>query len=112
MSKGALWHTKLIKGDPINVGDRQFVPVVKVRSALRRQVTFGTNQSSGGGGGLVWLQPVAVIERRTDGSEEQIPIPDPTWTVMRGMLIGAMVLPILHLFFASLAFLWGRRQAK
>jgi hypothetical protein len=104
-----LWKTELIEGDPIQVGQRQLIPVVKVRSIVRRRVTFGTQTASGGGGGLVWLQPLAVIERRSDGSEERFPIPDEAGMAIRGMLLGALALPILYLFIAGLAFLWRRR---
>lgn len=108
----APWKAELIEGDPIQARERWLIPVVKVRSIVRRQVTFGTEASSGGGGGLVWLKPVAVIERQPDGSEEQIPIVDETGIAIRGMLIGALVLPVLYLFIASFAFFWRRSRAK
>ena len=106
------WKTELIEGEPIQVGQRQLIPIVRMRSTVRRQVTFGTQESSGGGGGLVWLQPVAVIERRPDGSEEHIAILDETGTAIKGMLIGALTLPLLYLLVASLVFLWRHRSAK
>lgn len=112
MSQKRLWQTEFIEGDPIKVGQREFVPVVKVRSLLRRQVTFGTEASNGGGGGLIWLQPVSVIERGPDGTEERIPINDETGMAIQWMLIGALVLPTLYLFIASLAFLWRRSRLK
>ena len=112
MGEIAPWKTELIEGDPIQVGGRELVPIVKVRSIVRRQVTFGTAASSGGGGGLVWLKPVAVIERRPDGSEERFSIVDETAVAIRGMLIGALLLPVLYLFVASLSFLWRRSRAK
>jgi uncharacterized spore protein YtfJ len=107
---GQPWTTKLMEGDPIQVGQRQLIPVVKVRSIIRRQVTFGTASSGGGGGGLVWLQPVAVIERWSDGSEECIAIPDETWTAIKSMLIGALALPIIYVVVASLAFVWRKSR--
>jgi hypothetical protein len=106
------WKTELIKGEPIQVGQRQLIPVVRMRSTVRRQVTFGTQESSGGGGGLVWLQPVAVIERRPDGSEGHIPIIDASGMAIKGMLIGALALPLLYLFVVSLVFIWRHGSAK
>ena len=106
------WKSELIEGNPIQVGKRELIPIVKVRSMIRRRVTFGTEGASGGAGGLVWLQPVAVIERRSDGSEERISISDGTGAAIGGMLIGALALPILYLFVASLALLWRRRRGK
>lgn len=109
MGGSPLWKTELIRGDPLHVGERQLIPIVKVRSIVRRRVTFGTHASNGAGGGLVWLQPVAVIERRSDGSEERFPIPDEAGMAIRMMLLGALALPILYLFIAGLAWLWRRR---
>lgn len=106
------WKTELVEGHPIQVGQRQLIPVVKVRSTTQRQVTFGTGASRSSGGGLVWLQPAAIIERRPDGSEERIPIPDETWMAIKGMLIGALALPILYLVIATWAFWARRRPAK
>ena len=91
------WTTELVEGEPIQVGERELIPLVRVRSIIRRQVTFGTEASNGGGGGLVWLQPTAVIERRPDGSQEQFPVLDHTWIAIKGMLLGALGLPILYL---------------
>ena len=117
MSVGTLreiapWKTELIEGEPVQVGERQLVPVVKMRSLIRRQATFGTDGSGGGGGGLVWLQPEAIVERRPDGTEERFSITDETGTAIRGMLIGAMVLPIVYAFVVSLALLWRRSRSK
>jgi hypothetical protein len=106
------WKTELIEGDFIRVDQRQLAPVVKMQSVIQRQVTFGTEGSSGRGGGMVWLQPVAVIERHPDGSEQRIPITDVTRTAIQGMLLGALTLPVLYLFFAGLAFVWRRRHAN
>lgn len=106
------WKTELIEGDPIQVGERQLIPVVRMRSLIQRQVTFGTESSSGRGGGLVWLQPVAVIERWPDGSEQRVSISDETGTVIKGMLIGALFLPIVYLLFTFMAFLWRHRSGE
>ena len=106
------WKTEIIKGDPIQVGERQLIPVVKMRSLIRRQVTFGTESSNGGGGGVVWLQPVAVIERQDDGPDLRVPISAETGTAIKGMLIGALSLPALYLFCASVAFVWRRLRAR
>ena len=100
------WAVKLVEGDPIMVGRRELIPVVRVRSILRRQVTFGTASSGGNGSGVVWLQPVEVIERLPDGSQRRIAIPDTSGTIAKGMLIGALALPALCLVIVSLKLLW------
>ncbi len=106
------YKTELIEGDPIQIGQRQLVPVVKMRSFIRRQVTFGTEASNGRGGGLVWLQPTAVIERRIDGSEERIRVLDQTGAAIQRMLIGALALPIFYLVIVILMLLWRHRSTK
>ena len=112
MREGSPWYSELIEGDPKQVGQRQLIPVVKVWSIVRRRVTFGIQGSNGGGIGLVWMQPIAMIDRRPDGSEERVPIPDATGTAIKGMLIGALALPILYLCIANSTFLWRHRRAK
>lgn len=107
MKRQQPWATKLVNGQPIKVGQRELIPVVRMRSIMRREVTFGTKASRGRGGGLVWLQPVAVIVRQPDGSDEQyVTIPDETGTAIEGMLMAALALPALYLLVASLMFLW------
>jgi hypothetical protein len=106
------YKTEVIEGDPIQIGQRQLIPVAKMRSVIRRQVTFGTEASNGRGGGLVWLQPTAVIERRLDGTEERIPIADETGAAIQRMLIGALALPILYLAIVVLMFVWRHRSTK
>ena len=106
------WQTKVIEGEPIQVDGRELVPIVKARSAMRRGVTFGTHNASGHGGGIVWLKPVAVIERRPDGSEHRIAILDLTGEAIRGMLIGIAIVPILYLVVAILASLWRKARAS
>ena len=113
MKQGQPWRTDVVEGQPIKVGARELIPVVKVRSIVRRQVTFGTEQSSGGGGGLVWLQPVAMIQRHPDGEEERLTISDQTWMAIKGMLSSVLALPILYFIVAGAAFLWRKsRHAK
>jgi len=103
MREATPWRTDILEGDSYHIGQRELIPLVKVRSIIRRQVTFGTQSSSGYGGGLVWLKPVAVIERKPDGSEHRIAVIDETGTVIKGMLIGALTLPIIYAIVAGLA---------
>jgi hypothetical protein len=110
--RGALpWKTDILEGDSYQIGQRELIPVVKMRSIIRRQVTFGTHNSSGYGGGLVWLKPLAVIERKPDGSEHCIAVVDETGTAITGMLIGALALPIIYAIVAGLASIWRRQRA-
>lgn len=111
MSEALPWRTDILEGDSYHIGDRELIPVVKMRSIIRRQVTFGTHNSSGYGGGLVWLQPSAMIERKPDGSEHYIAVVDETGVAIKGMLVGALVLPLTYAIVAGLACIWRRRRA-
>ncbi len=104
------WDTQLVEGKPIRIGSHELIPVVKRRSALRRRVTFGTHNSNGGGGGVVWLQPAHLVVRRPDGSTEQMPIFDVTGETIQKMLMGALMLPIIYLVVAILMFARRRRR--
>jgi hypothetical protein len=105
------WHTQLIEGAPLKVGQREYIPQVLARSIIRRRVTFGTQASYGRGGALVWLQPLAVIERRPDGSQQRIVIPDETNQALKMMFLGALALPVLYVLVVTLVCLWRRSQS-
>ncbi len=111
MKRQKPWHNQLIEGAPIQVGEREYIPQVMARSIIRRRVTFGTQASNGRGGGLVWLQPLAVIERRPDGSEQRIVITDETHQALKAMLMGALTLPILYIIVAIFMFVWRRARS-
>jgi uncharacterized spore protein YtfJ len=110
MKQGQPWRTDIVEGQPIKVGTGELIPVVKVRSIVRRGVTFGTQASRGSGGGLIWLQPLAVIERHPDGSERRIPIRDGSGEVIKTMLVGALALPVLYLLVVAFMFLWRKSR--
>lgn len=103
------WTVEEIAGDPVELHGREFIPLVKRTARIWRRLTFGTHRSETRGGGLVWLQPVALIERRPDGGERRIPIPDPTRAALGGMLAGALALPLIFLLVTVLVFGLRRR---
>jgi hypothetical protein len=111
MQRQQPWHTQLIEGEPIQVGQREYIPQVLARSIIQRRVTFGTQASFGRGGALVWLQPLAVIERRPDGSQQRIVIPDETNQALKMMLLGALALPVLYALVATFLCLWRRTRS-
>lgn len=110
MKQGQPWRTDVVEGQPIKVGARELIPVVKVRSIVRRGVTFGTQASRGSGGGLIWLQPLAVIERHADGSERRIAIRDESGEALKAMLVGALALPVFYLVVVAFMFLWRKSR--
>ena len=109
MTQTRPWSTQVFEGEPIQVGRRQLIPVVKMRSVVRRQITFGTNSAQGSGAGFVWMQPVAVIEQRADGSQQRISIVDQNAAAVQGLLISALALPLLYVVVLVLKSLWRRQ---
>ncbi|MCP4540504.1 MAG: hypothetical protein GY832_25485 [Chloroflexi bacterium] len=88
--------TKIIKGEPIHVGERELVPLVRVTTYARRQAVVGSRQLSGQGWGFVHMHPVAILERR-NGRERRIPIQDTTTQWLSGLLLAAFIIPMLLL---------------
>ncbi|MBI3975672.1 MAG: hypothetical protein HY334_04700 [Armatimonadetes bacterium] len=72
---------RTLAGDPIPVGDREIVPIVRVTGIGRMQPGRG----DGMGGGLLRAVPIAAIERRGD-LERRIVIRDATGEALRGIV--------------------------
>jgi len=89
-----LWHTEMIEGSPIPVGEKTLTPVARVVSFGRRQATVGTRGMGGYGGGLVWIKPVAVVEHSPDGTR-RLPIPDATGAALLRLFTVALLIPLV-----------------
>jgi len=99
---------KTVRGTPIQVYGRTFVPVARVISLVRHRATVRKTGYGAAGGGAVWVKPLAVVEH--DGGEAHtMLIPNVTATVLREMAIVALVLPMLCLAVVSLA-RWMRNR--
>jgi hypothetical protein len=68
--------------------------VVRVSAYVRRRVLVGGERLAGHGQGFVHLQPVAVVEQDGDG-ERLIPIHDRTAQILSGLLLAAIVIPLV-----------------
>jgi uncharacterized spore protein YtfJ len=86
--------SEVIEGEPIYVEGRELVPVVQVTTYARRRAFVGTNRLAGQGRGFVRLRPVAVLERGNMG-ERRIPIQDRTTQMFGGLLLAALIIPLL-----------------
>ena len=86
--------TKIIEGEPIRVGERELVPLLRVTTYARRRAFVGFDRLAGQGGGFVHLRPVAVLERHK-GRERRIPIKDQTAQALSGLLLAAFIIPLL-----------------
>jgi hypothetical protein len=86
--------SEVVEGEPIYVQGRELVPVVQVTTYRRRRAFVGTDRVSGQGRGSVQLRPVAVLERGEAG-ERRIPIQDRTAQMLGGLLLAALISPLL-----------------
>jgi hypothetical protein len=86
--------SEVVQGEPVQVGDRELVPLVRVTTHLRRRAFVGTDRTSGDGWGLVRLRPVAILER-SEAGERRLSIPDRTAQALGGFLLAAFIIPLL-----------------
>jgi len=78
-------QVKTVRGEPIRVGDRTLIPVVRVVSFGRAQATIRRGGYSGWGWGFAWIRPVAVIEEAPRG-QRRIEIVDGTAVAVRRLI--------------------------
>ena len=86
--------TEIVEGKPICVGARELVPLVRVTGRVRRQAFLGSDGVGAQGWGFVRMRPVAILER-VEGDERRIPIEDKTAQSLGGLLLAALVIPLL-----------------
>lgn len=86
--------SEVVEGEPIRVGGREMVPVVRVTTRGRRRAFVSPDRLAGQGWGFVRLQPIAILERSESG-ERRVPIRDRTAEVLGGLLLAAFIIPLL-----------------
>jgi uncharacterized spore protein YtfJ len=86
--------SETVQGDPIPVGGREIIPVVEVTAYAKRRALVGDRRLYGQGGGFVRLKPIAIIERGPAG-ERRIPIRDKTAQILGGLLLTALIVPLI-----------------
>jgi hypothetical protein len=85
---------QIVEGKPIRVEGRELIPIVRVETSMQRRVFVGSDGLAVHGLGSVTTQPIAILER-SDGSERRIAIPDRTAQLLGGLLLAALVIPLL-----------------
>jgi len=84
-----LIHRRIIRGEPIRVGEKEIVPEAEVRWWLRRRAVIRMGGASGWGAGVVSIRPTALVERGPSGAG-RIPVRDETARLLVGLLAGAV----------------------
>ncbi len=85
---------RLVRGEPIQLGDREIVPEARWTWVMTRRATFGRQHQSARGWMAVHVQPTAVIEHNPTHTR-RIPIHNRTHQLLWGFIAGALALPFL-----------------
>ena len=106
MSRRACPHpaTPLLTGDPIAVGNRELIPVLRGKGTVRRGVSLSGNRVAAWGHGVVHARPIAIVVC-DDEHETYTPIPQTTRAAVVGACIAAIAVP-----FAALAVVYSIRK--
>jgi hypothetical protein len=119
MRQSARWSRKsrpsisrVLRGRPVSIGERSYVPVVRAVAATKRTAHLRAEGVAGRGEAVVRLVPVAVIERR--GTHERWLFP--AWASLRRLLVpllAALLLPTaLTLLARALAARWVQQRGE
>ncbi len=96
---------RVIRGEPIRVMGKEYVPEATVISWGRRRATMRLDGHWAWGSAFVHIRPRALIERGP-GGERRIPIRDTSLRMLAGLAAGAVFVFFLTSVAAELA---GRR---
>jgi uncharacterized spore protein YtfJ len=94
--------TELVVGDPIRVGGRELVPLVRVTSRVRRRAFVGGDGVGGGGRGFVYMRPVAFLDR-SEAGERSVNIPSATAHAHLWLLSAFVVVPLVAVLLIALS---------
>jgi len=78
-------QVKTVRGEPIRVGDRTLIPVVRVVSFGKARATIGQSEYGGWGVGFAWVRPVAMLVETPQG-QQRIRIVDGTSVAARRLV--------------------------
>jgi hypothetical protein len=98
---------EIIQGQPLRVGDREFVPEAEVWSLQAKQIGLQANGASGSGAWWSWSHPTALVERGPDG-KRRVPIPDVNLQFEMVLLAAAIVLPLILTIFTR----WANQSSE
>ncbi|HHN93699.1 MAG TPA: hypothetical protein ENK17_02940 [Anaerolineae bacterium] len=84
----------VITGDPIRVGERELLPLAQVTFSGRRRVSLTGRGTMAQVWAVARLRPIAIVERGDQG-ERRIPIRDETARLLSGLLLAAILIPLL-----------------
>jgi hypothetical protein len=86
--------TEIVRGDPIQVGGRELVPLVRLTSRVRRRAFVGSDGVGGGGWGFVHMRPVAMLDRSRNG-EQRLRVRSETASSIVWLPLAFLVVPVV-----------------
>src|SRR5512144_3013926 len=98
---------EIVRGQPLQVGDREIVPEAEVWSWQAKQLGLSGPGASGGGAGWSWSRPTALIVRST-GRERRVRVDDLNLQFEIALIVAGIVLPILLTIFTR----WANQSAE
>jgi hypothetical protein len=87
------WTHEVVRGTPIAVDGRVFVPEARVTSLAARELTYASGETRLAGVRMARVRPTALIEQ-TPGGERRHRIKDETRRALIGMIAGAVAAPV------------------
>ena len=87
--------SEIVEGKVVHVAGRELEPIVRVGKVVQRRAFVGASGLAGEGAGFVHMRPVAVLERQGGTVARHIPIPDVTAQLIGGLLLAALIIPLL-----------------
>ena len=99
--------TRILAGSPIQVADRELVPLVEVTAYIGRRALVGSERVRACGRGFIRLRPVGLVERQ-GGRERLVPTRCVTTRMLAIMTLTGILLPLAVGAISALA----RRSAR
>jgi len=95
-------RTEVVRGKPIEAGGRAWVPLVQRTAGGQQKLFVGAHSQAARGMAFARLRPLGLLEQR-DGAERFVAIHDQTRETLLGLLVVALVVPILLMLGAWLS---------
>jgi hypothetical protein len=88
------FRIETVRGKPYEVAGRRLVPVARITSLGKGRATIGLDHAQGWAGGYAQILPLVVVDE-TEQRPQYITITDATQSMLRRILVRAMVVLVL-----------------
>lgn len=88
------WTRELVRGTPVAVAGRVFVPEARVTLLAARELTYASGETRLTGVRMARIRPTALIEQTPDG-ERRHRIQDASTRSLIGIVAGVVAVPVV-----------------